>query len=289
MSVRFTTDEGKPTCVAEIPANRCGVYLDNWAIIELAEGDGSRRDRFLKALEEGGELLFSWTNAAELWGPQGDSAARIREFLSAIGTHWIPLETNPFTVAKRECSGMPAERTAISDTFISAYFGQRSYELSPGGKEVLDLSEGFFSLEAVVDWAQEERDSTCADLRSLDESLRKMVHAARGRYEKNVDSLDMEFPFIPYDRQRPASFALAHLLRSLVSDEYTIKRGDGADFCHAVLGAAYGSLATLDRQWKRRVQCLPTPNKLAQIFYGPEMEELVGTLEELVGQIGAGR
>lgn len=283
MSIRFTTDEGEPTCVAEIPANRYGVYLDNWAIIELAEGDASRQDRFLRALREGGELLFSWTNAAELWGPQGHSAAQVRAFLSAIGAHWIPLEANPFTVAKRECRGISAERTAISHTFINAYFAQRACELSPGGKAVVDLSEGFFSLEAVGDWAQEERDSTCAELRSLDDSLIGLVDAARGRYKENVNSLDVEFPFVPYDHQRPASFALAHLLRNLVSDKaYQLKKGDGADLCHAVLGAAYGSIATLDKQWKRRVDCLPGPNKLARIFYKPEMDELVGTLEELV-------
>ena len=108
-----------------------------------------------------------------------------------------------------------------------------------------------------------------------------LVDIARGRYEKNVDSLDMEFPPIPYDRQRPASFALAHLIRNLVSDAkaYQFKKGDGADLCHAVLGAAYGSVATLDKQWKRRVECLPKPNELARIFYKPEVDELVGTLE----------
>ena len=280
MSIRFTTDAGEPTCVAELPANRYGVYLDNWAIIELARGDASRQDRFLKALKEGGELLFSWTNAAELWGPQGCSAARVREFLSAIGAHWIPLDANPFAVAKRECTGMSTERTAISHTFIKAYFAQRACALSPGGKAVLDLSEGFLSLEAVVDWAQEERDSTCADLRNLDDALSGLV----GRCEKNMDSLDMEFPPIPYSRQRPASFALAHLIRNLVSDAKgcQVKKGDGADLCHAVLGAAYGSLATLDKQWKRRIECLPRPNELARIFYKPEVDELVGTLEALV-------
>ena len=291
MSIRFTMEDGQPTCVAEIPADRYGVYLDNWAIIELARGDASRKDRFLKALDQGGELLFSWTNATELWGPQGSSAEEVRTFLRSIGAHWIPLEASPFTVAKRECGGMSTERAAISDTFVNAYFKQRAFELSPGGKAVLDLSEEFFSLEAIVDWAQEKRDSTCADLRLLDDSLSRLVCRARGRYEENLDSLDMEFPPIPYDPRRPAAFALVHLFRNLVIDAkaYQFKKGDGADLCHAVLGAAYGSLTTLDKQWKRRIEDLPKPNELARIFYNPEVDELVDTLEVLVAQTGAGR
>ena len=279
MSIRFTMDAGDPTCVAEIPPNRYGVYLDNWAIIELAVGDASRQDRFLKALTRGGELLFSWTNAAELWGPQGYSAAQIREFLGAIGAYWIPLEANPFTVARRECEGMSRERTAISATFIKAYFAQRAFEMSSEGKAVIDLSEGFFSLEAVVDWAQKKRDSTRADLQRLDDSLSGLV----GHYQKNVDLMDNEFPPIPYDHQRPASFALAHLVRNLVTDA-KVEKGDGADLCHAVLGTAYGSVATLDKRWKRRVECLPKPNELARIFYKPQLDELVGTLEALVAR-----
>lgn len=290
MSIRFTMEDGEPTCVAEIHADRWGIYLDNWAIIALARGDASRQDRFLKALDEGGELLFSWTNATELWGPQGAAAEEVRTFLSAIGAHWIPLEANPFTVAERECNGMSTERTAISATFVDAYFKQRACALSPGGKTVLELSDKFFNLGAIVDWLVEERDSIRADLRSLDDALSELICGARRRYDENTDSLDMALPPIPYEPRRPAAFAVAHLLRKLVIEAkaFQFKKGDGADFCHAVLGAAYGSLATLDKQWKRRVEGLPKPNKLAQIFCPREVDKLVDMLEVLVAQTGAG-
>lgn len=55
--------------------NGAVVYLDNWAIYDLAERDPLRRERFLSAVHSGIDLLFSVTNAAELSGPQGPSVA----------------------------------------------------------------------------------------------------------------------------------------------------------------------------------------------------------------------
>ena len=56
---------------------------------------------------------------------------------------------------------------------------------------------------------------------------------------------------------------------------------DGLDLCHAVLGAAYGSLITLDRHWKRRVLALPNAAKLARTYYRAEIDDLVALLETL--------
>jgi hypothetical protein len=44
---------------------------------------------------------------------------------------------------------------------------------------------------------------------------------------------------------------------------YNLKRGDGIDLCHAVIGSSFGSVVTLDKHWKRRVEELPKPNGLA--------------------------
>ena len=69
--IRFTTTEdGHPFCEAELK-ERVGVYLDNDSLIELAKGQESRRQRFIGALRRGGTLLFSFTNAVEVAGPQG--------------------------------------------------------------------------------------------------------------------------------------------------------------------------------------------------------------------------
>jgi hypothetical protein len=66
------------------------VYLDNWAFIELAKKDPSRRRRFIDAVHSGVDLLFSVTNAAGLSGPQGRSAEAVKAFLDEIGPRWFP-------------------------------------------------------------------------------------------------------------------------------------------------------------------------------------------------------
>ena len=61
--------------------------------------------------------------------------------------------------------------------------------------------------------------------------------------------------------------------------------GDGIDFCQAVIGAAFSSVATLDKKWKRRVEMMPKPNKLARIYYSPELDRLVDDIESAVVQL----
>src|SRR5438128_10104269 len=97
------------------------VYLDNDSLIELAKRREPRRRRFVDALRNRGTLLFSWVNAVEIGGPQGHSADAVRAFLDSIGPHWVPLESNAWTVAEREQSS-GATKAAVSETFMSAYF-----------------------------------------------------------------------------------------------------------------------------------------------------------------------
>jgi hypothetical protein len=63
------------------------VFLDNFAIKELARDNPARRKRFISAVHRGAEVLFSVSNAAELTGPQGDSFLEIRSFMNEIGPH----------------------------------------------------------------------------------------------------------------------------------------------------------------------------------------------------------
>jgi len=141
--IRLTTKDGKPICVAE-SKGYC-VYLDNDSLIELAKGSSTRRRRFVDALQRGGTLLFSWTNAVELSGPEGHSASAVRAFLECVGPNWIPLELNPWKVVKREAAGLAAQ-APVSETFMEAYFQERAYDLSPEGSKVLDPSpEHFFA------------------------------------------------------------------------------------------------------------------------------------------------
>lgn len=280
--IRFTSEEGTPICVAELKG--LGIYLDNDSLIDLATGCARRRQRFVEALQRGGTLLFSWINAVEVAGPQGETASAVRAFLDSIGPYWLPLAGNPWTVVEREESGLTAQ-APVSERFMKAYFEERAYDLSPGGTGVLDLSpETFFRLGAVLDWVQENRESIRQDAVRLDNALRDRLKQLRADYERDPASLDRLLTPDQFDGQRPATFVLVHLQRMLVVEAkaFQFKEHDGPDFCHAVLAAAYGSLITLDKQWKRRVENLPSLNHLAKTYYRPELDQLVDELESLV-------
>ncbi|MEE9537986.1 MAG: hypothetical protein V3W10_01450 [candidate division NC10 bacterium] len=284
--IRFTTSEdGKPICEAELK-DRVGVYLDNDSLIELANGQESRRQRFIGALRRGGTLLFSWTNAAEIAGPQGASARAVSAFLDSVGPYWVPLELNPWRVVEKEQAGA-VERAAVSEHFMEVYFQQRAYDLSPEGSKVLDLSaDSFFRLGAVLEWVHEDRDTIRQYARNIDQALRGRLEQLRADYESDPASLNRGLPPIPFDERQPATFVWVHLQRMLVLEAraFQFTDNDGLDFCHAVLAAAYGSLSTLDRQWKRRVEQLPKPNNLARMYYRPEVDDLVAVLESLVSR-----
>ncbi|MBI3697339.1 MAG: hypothetical protein HY238_21190 [Acidobacteria bacterium] len=281
--INFTIEHGNPVCVAELK-DRFGIYLDSDSLFELAEGAASRRQRFIEAVKRRGTLLFSLTNAAELAGPQGKSADAVRAFLDSLGPCWVPLELNPWKVVEREQAGLTG-RAPVSETFMEAYVQRRTYDLSAQGGRVLDLSaENFFRLGAVLDWAQESRNEIQRDALTMDDTLRSKVQHLRAEYDKDLTCLDRALPSIPYDERRPATFVLLHLLRTLVLEAkgFRYMPHDALDFCHAVLASAYGSLAALDKHWKRRVENLPRPSRLAKVYYRPQANELVDTLEALV-------
>ena len=283
--MRITTVNGLPHFIAE-SIGPVAIYLDNDSLIQLAKGPAPTRDRFLEALRAGGTFLFSFTNAAELAGPQGASADAVRAFLNAVGPRWIPLEMDPRRVMNREQQG--AKDPAISLSFIEGYFKQRAFEASPDGHRIVDLSaDRFFELGAVVDWVGHMRPRIRAWARELDDTLSSELEKLRLAYQRDSKSLDRVLPPLPFDLGRPATFVWVHLLRTLVIEAkaYQFKKNDGLDFCHAVVAGAYASIATLDKQWKRRVDGLPKPNQVARVFYRPEIDEFVQLFEEVVANV----
>ncbi len=274
--IRFTTNAGVPTCVAEL-GDRVGVYLDNDAVSELAR-PGDLRTRFVGAIRRRGTLLFSFANAIEV-----SSSDAVWSFLDELGPEWVPLALSPWQVAEREKAGA-GPSAPISEHFVEWYFKERAYDLSPGGSRLLNLSaETFFRLSAVASWAQ-KNSGTAQKSAEIDEAIRKRIADERAAYEANPDALDQSLPPLRFDTSRPATFVLIHLLRMLVLEAkaYQLRPHDGMDLCHAVLAASYGQLVTLDKQWKRRVEGLPKPHQLATVYYRPQVAELVERLETLV-------
>ncbi len=267
------------------------VYLDNWSLIDLAKGDPSRRKRFVDAVGTGGDLLFSATNAAELTGPQGRSLDAVRTFLDEVGPHWFPVELNPFVVVNRELEGAVPAESCISTDFMKQYFADRTVGYSPNSGKVIDLSEHFFRLGAVLDWVGLQRESIRKNTAALDAALIEKINGYRAESEGDPPWLDQRFPALPFNRSMPATFAYVNLVRTLIVEAkaYQLKKGDGSDFCHAVMASAFASVATLDRQWKRRVEGLPKPNGLAHIYYQPELDKMVTDIESWLKQGGVPR
>jgi hypothetical protein len=257
------------------------VYLDNFALLAFAKGDPERRRRLIAAFHAGADLGFSVTNAAELVGPQGRSLDQLRMFLDEIGAHWFPLELSAHRVVTRELGGATPGDSCIAEDFMKQYFAARTKGYTPGSGKIISMSDAFFSLGAVLDWLVPERDPILANAAKFDDVLIQRIDAYRKEFERDPRWLDEHFPSLPFNPSKPATFTYTNLVRTLVLEakQYKLKKGDGRDFSHAVMGSAFASVATLDKQWKRRIESLPKPNQLARIYYEPELDRMVSDIE----------
>jgi hypothetical protein len=270
----------------EATVNGIAIYLDNFAIISLAKGDSALRQRFVDVVHAGAELLFSITNGAEITGPQGASSQAIKEFLDELGPHWYPVEHNVYEVMKREQAGWLPSKCCLAEDLLHAFFNNRTFDYSPGSGKIIDLSGNFFRLGAFVEWLSPQRDYFLSQARQFDENLKKGIANLRAMDKKRPGWLDRAIPPPSFDKQKAATFAQACLMRQLVSDRgYQVKKGDGWDFCHAIMASAFSNFATLDQQWKRRVESFPKPNTVLRLYYEPELNGMVADIEAALAQL----
>lgn len=273
-------------------ATVCGlaVYLDNWAVIGLAKGDTSRRRRFVDALHSGADLLFSVANAAELAGPQGQSADTVRAFWDELGPHWFPVEPNTFEVVNREWAGAAPDAACVSSDFMRSYFRARTNNYTPGSGNIIGLTDDFFRLGAVLDWVGPQRDSIRESSKEFDAVLKAEICARRLDYEQDPSMFEKR-PVQAFGPSRRATFACGNLVRTLIVEAkgHPLKPGDALDFSHAVMASAFASVATLDKHWKRRVEGLPKPNGLARVYYEPELDQMVTDIGSSLKQLTSPR
>ena len=276
--------DGAPTfqsSVGGIP-----VYLDNFAIKYFAKGDRALRSRFLTALQQGADLLFSLNNAVELVGPQGHSAEAFKGFLDEIGPHWFPIEMDLTIVLDRESKGHDYSKRCFSGELLKAYFQARTSADVPGSGRVIDLSsDSFFKLGLFADWLRPHKDHFDAQRAKFDGILLNGVKKCRAKAVQGRNWLDYALP-TQSDSAKLATFAYYSLMRNLIADRGdTLKEGDGSDFFHAVMASAYSTFAALDKHWKRRIENLPKPNRLARIYYEPELPQMVTDIEAAVSHL----
>jgi hypothetical protein len=270
--IRATASFDGPAFALNATVSGLAVYLDNWAVIDLAEGDTSRRRRFIEAICTGGDLLFSVANAAELAEQQGASVNTIKTFLDELGPHWYPVELNAVEVVQRELDGKSQAASCLSQGFMRDYFNILIKDCSPSNGKLINLSDNFFHLGAVLDWVGPERDSVRELKRKLDESLKNLICKVRPNFDRNPLALK-------FNPSKSAVFTSFNLVRILMAESGQLKPGDGLDFSHAVMGSAFASVAALDKPWKRRIQSLPKPNGLAYIYSAPDLNKMVADIE----------
>src|SRR2546427_3374023 len=201
------------------------VSLDNWAFMNLAKGDPSRRQRFLGAIHSGVDLLFSVTNAAELSGPQGRSADVVRAFLDEIGPRWFPAKHDATEVVKLEMEGKAPDAVCIDQHFLKSYVADLLCPYTPGCGKVIGLSDDFFRLGPIMDRVGPQRESIYKSSASFDELLKNKMRAVRALSKRHPLLLDKKFPWIPFNSARPACFAYFNLLRIMAVDASSLKRG----------------------------------------------------------------
>jgi hypothetical protein len=263
-------------------ANGLTVFLDNFAIKELAKGDPARRRRFISTLDRGVEVMFSVANAAELSGPQGRSFDQMRAFLDEIGPHWFPVEFDPQLCISRERQLKDPATCCFSErllkSFVSTYIRRSNIDIA---QLPAALPGDFLRLGLFMAWLAPQRQDIIDGKSQLGKRLKEQIMEHRSNYDKDSAWLDTKFPQLPFRADCPATFVHVNLVRLLIleSKSRALTPNDGIDFGQAVIASAYSSIATLDIHWKRRIALLPQPNKLARIYYAQELDEMVRDIE----------
>jgi hypothetical protein len=269
---------GQPAFAASVDG--IAIYLDNWAIKNFAKGDAKLRERFVATVNDGADVLFSAAHVVEILGPQGRSSEAFRTFLNQLGAHWYPVEANVFTVLERESRGMSGSDCIFDEEFLKAYFQSGTAANTRGSGKVIDLSASFFNLGAFIDWMASSRADFVDLLRQYDQTMEDHLVKLRTRFKKEPAWLDKGLPAIPFSPSSTARFAFVHLMRDLITDRgVQFRAGDAMDLGHAVVASAFANFATLDKQWKKRVENLPKPSRNPRVYYEPELEDMVTDLE----------
>jgi hypothetical protein len=279
--ITVTSNIDGPPLTFNVTLRRLVIYLDTFALIHLAERDRVLGNRFIALFGSQVDLLFSVTNAAELAGSQGASFEAVKQFLNEIGPHWFPVEMDAFEVVKREQNGTRPGEACLAQQFLRDYFGRQAANCLPNTGSLIDIPASI-RLGPILDWVAPQRESILGGSAEMDVALMNMITCERTKFEEDPQHFDQTIGgFSWFNPAMPATFTLFNLIRSLVVEaKYrAIKKGDGLDFCHAVMATAFSSVAALDKHWKRRIDNLPKPNKLAKIYYAAELDKMVTDVE----------
>ena len=90
--------------------------------------------------------------------------------------------------------------------------------------------------------------------------------------------LDRRFPSMPFHPGRRASFVYLNLLRVMAIEAHSLKKGDGMDFCHAVIAIRILKLQTLHTNRKLELQA-PAESAWRRIDVPQELNQMITDME----------
>ena len=250
------------------------IYLDNFAVSLLAN-DADLGPRFLQALAPRGNLLFSGINAAEI-----STHDSVRDFLNRLGAHWALVEWDHARLLSAETEA-PNDLSRQLDTDLArAFFLVRLSEADAA--TIVNVSaENIFQLGAFVDWRR--RDPLVG--RKSDEQLDTALLGGVANLRKTIKSakqLDARFPAIAFRGDNRISYLERLMIRDLVNERgFNLKKNDGRDFLHALVGTAFASAVVLDTDWHRRMTRLQLAAGFARLYGPNEVGRMVSELEAL--------
>lgn len=221
------------------------VYLDHWALSELA-ADKSLSARFATALEaRGGTLALSWANLSEFSKVTSEEQPTSTEtFIDSNLPRLFFLESDPFKVWERE------------DSLLAG--GPR---VAPHGDA--DLFREFAKLKP-----QDLKPFTSLGLFSqMRGQLRDTFERLKGIFVERVEVLraeyatDLEFqaavdrPPTGASIQSGLRFMVREVLRPWIVDKQRrVEPNDALDFYHVVVPAAYCEFVLVDKDWRTIVE-----------------------------------
>jgi hypothetical protein len=283
--IQATIRSGHPALEASV--NGIAIYLDNWAIKSLAKDNPELSERFIAAVHKGADVLFSMNNVVEALGPQGKSSDAFKAFLNRLGPHWYPMTGNYLRVIEREDKGWSRSECGYDGEMLVAYFKSKTAKNVPGSGTVIDLSsENFFQLGNFIEFSADSRGHFVALSAEFDRTMKEYVAKLRTKFKKKPAWLDNALPGVSFHPSHAARFVFVHLMRELIMDPgYQIKKGDAMDLGHAVIATAFSNFATLDTQWKRRVENLPQPNENPHVYSQQELGTMILNIEDALLQL----
>jgi hypothetical protein len=283
--IRATIRSGHPSLEGSV--NGIAIFLDNWAIKTLAKSNPELGERFIAAVHKGADVLFSMNNAIEALGPQGKSSDAFKAFLNRLGPHWYPMTANYLQVIEREEQGFSRSACGYDGEMLVAYFQSKTADNTPGSGTVIDLSsEHFFQLGSIIGFSADSREHFVAQSAEFDRILKDYISQLRAKFKKKPGWLDTALPVVPFHPAHAAKFAFVHLMRELITDAgYQIEKGDAMDMGNAIIASAFSNFATLDKQWKRRVENLPQPNQNPRVYSEPELGAMISDIEAALLQL----